>query len=302
MALHLFAMTRLAGYLWYVAVVGYGALIAYLLLGSWRSRNESPQVPLSWIVFVPPGLFIVLYYCGLWIWTILLWFQFGDDGPYEQYGKSVAAAVATLAVGFFLIRLVAGRSDRQYRRVVLWGASAMALILASAFTLDFTNRILGWTASGAAESYLAKFHYDDSPYVAPGATRRVDEEAVPVMDGARPGVRRFVLYFDDAPLQEVVVAPYGWCWWTLASSRPRTPITRLDRAIENWETERAEATELLEGVVRDYPNSEASRWASDTLDRLHKHGSDGTPRWQPAMMRRLREQAIRRRGGGKTND
>jgi hypothetical protein len=108
--------------------------------------------------------------------------------------------------------------------------------------------------------------------------------------------RRFAVYFGDGPIQDVTVVPYGWFWWAVGSSQPMIPHTDMDWAVVNWKTDQVEATERLNVVIQNYPNSDAARWASETLRRLREPGSRGAPGWTSEMVRRLQAEARKRRG------
>jgi hypothetical protein len=158
---------------------------------------------------------------------------------------------------------------------------------------EFADRILGWTPHGAAENYLAKIPVKMHPYIDPKAPRRIVEEPIRSNGQNALRARRFVLYYGHSPIQEVKVAPYGWWWWTLASSSPLYPVTDLDWAVDHWDTDQEEAIDRLNAVIRNYPNSDASRWASQLLETLTEQGSGGAPRWR-AEFWRLREQDANR--------
>ena len=247
-----------------------------------------------WFLLLPIALFVALWWCGQWIWTILFWIQLGDDASSEVYGRATSAVVALLVAVVVFVRLAVGRADHRFRWVCAFGTAILAALFVSMAGFDFVSRIEGWSAQDAAENYLAKFRDDNNPFIDPNAARRVIED-IPLDSEHGPArVRRFVLYYGDSPIREVNVASYGWWWWTLASSRPAIPFD-LDRAVDHWETDPEEATEGLQEVITTYPNSDAAQWASDTLEGLRKNGRSDTPTWQSEMMRRLRENAKNRR-------
>jgi hypothetical protein len=70
-------------------------------------------------------------------------------------------------------------------------------------------------------------------------------------------------------------------------------LFEMDRAVALWQTDPEKATEQLNEVIRKYPNTEASRWAAETLKKLREEGS--APGWKAEMMRRLQEEARKRR-------
>ena len=291
-------MTKFSAYIVCLMGASYVFLSVYVLFGGWRLTEGRLRVRLIWFLVLPIALFTTLWFSGRWIWTVFWWvFVFGDAGPYEEYARSTSAIVALLISAAAFVRLALGRINRRYLRITSWGAAALAALLATVLTHEFTHRIYGWSAQGAAENYLAKFRSENHPFVAPHAPRRIVEVNVP-----RPGEdptqlgssRRFVLYYGDAAIQDVRVVPYGWFWWTFASSGPAYPVNDMDWAVDHWETDQEEATERLNAVIRSYPNSDASRWASESLKQLREKGSSGAPRWRSEMMRRLREHAAKR--------
>ena len=142
------------------------------------------------------------------------------------------------------------------------------MLFLTMLTYEYASRIEGWTAQGAAENYLAKFRGENHPFVAPGAPRRIVEENIPFTGPFPKPVRRFVLYYGNGPIQEVKVAPYGWFWWTLASSGPAYPFFEMDSAVTNWEADPEKSSEQLNEIINIYPDTEASRWASKTLESL----------------------------------
>lgn len=295
----LFAMTKFTAYAVYLIAAIYVLLFAYALLGGWRSKNEQSGVRLVWFLLFPIVLFVTFWFSGRWIWVVFYWlFVFGDAGPYEEYARYTSAVVALIVSATVFVRLAVGRINRRYLRLTSWGTVASAVLMLTVLTHEFTHGIYGWSAQGAAESYLAKFHGENHPFVAPNAPRRIVEVNVsrPGEDSIELGrTRRFVLYYGDAPIKDVRMAPYGWFWWTFASSMPVVPVSDMDWAVAHWETDQEEATDRLNAVIRHYPNSAASRWASATLKKLRESGSKGAPSWKSEMMRRLQEKARKRR-------
>jgi hypothetical protein len=289
-------MTRLTAYAVYLMAALYVALSAYVLFGGWRRKSERPRVRLTWFLILPIAIFITLWFSGRWIWTVFYWlFVFGDAGPYEEYAMFTSGIVALLISATVFTRLALGRIHRRYLRIISWGAAASAALIVTVLTHEFTHRIYGWTARGAAENYLAKTRVDERhPFVSPGAARRIVEESAPIDDPQKP-IKRFVLYYGNSPIRYVHVAPYGWFWWTLSASGPTDPFFDVDSAVRHWESDPGEATERLNALIEKYPNSGTSRWAEKTLENLKQHGSKGTPRLQSEMLKRLQEEAKRRR-------
>jgi hypothetical protein len=297
MATGLLGMTRFSAYAFYILAVLYAGLAAYVLLGGWVRKANRQRFRLLWILVLPTVVFIMLWFCGRGIWGIVFWsFVFGDAGPYEEYGRWVAAIVALLVAATILGRLSWGFASRRYLRICFAGTIALAAIFSAMWAQEFGSRIYGWSARGAAENYLAKLRVENHPFIDPNAPRRIAEEKVPQADPHSSKVnRRFVLYYGNAPIQYVHVAPHGWFWWTLAGSGPAYPFSDMDWAVAHWDTDREEATERLNAVIRNYPNSEASRSTSATLKTLREHGSGGAPSWKAEMLRRLQEETRKRR-------
>jgi hypothetical protein len=298
-AMVLLAMSKLSAYALYLMGAMYVFLSAYVLFGGWRLTKGGSRVRLIWLLLLPIVLFITLWFSGRWIWTVFWWgFVFGDAGPYEEYGRLSSGIVAIVVSATAFARLALGGISRRYLRITSWGTVASAGLFLAVQTHEFTHNIYGWTARSAAENYLAKFRGENHPFTAPDAPRRIVEENIP-----RPGEdptqlgrsRRFVLYYGDGPIQDVRVVPYGWFWWTFGSSVPTVPVTDMDWAVAHWETDQEEAAERLNAVIRKYPNSDASRWASATLKKLREQGSSGVRGWKSEMMRRLQEEASKRR-------
>lgn len=298
-AMVLLAMTKLSAYALYLMGAVYVFLSAYVLFGGWRLTKEGSRVRLIWLLLLPIALFVTLWFSGRWIWTVFWWgLVFGDAGPYEQYGRLSSGIVAMVISATAFARFALGRINRRYLRITSWGTVASAALLLAIQTHEFTHKIYGWTARSAAENYLAQFRGGNHPFVASNAPRRVVEENIP-----RPGEdptdlgrsRRFVLYYGDGPVQDVRVVPYGWFWWTFGSSVSAIPVGDMDWAVDHWETDQEEAAERLNGVIRKYPDSDASRWASATLKTLREQGSSGVGGWKSEMMRRLQEVSTKRR-------
>jgi len=290
--MELLGITRFGAYALYLLASLYAFLAGYLVLGGWRSKDGPQRVRLLWFLVLPPVRFTTRWLCGRWIWTIFLWFPLGDDGPYEQYGKWMAAAVAFFLSAVVFVRLSLGLAKRRYRLICVVGTSILAALFAVMLAQAFTSRIYGWTARGAAESYLAKILVANHMAVAADGTRRIVEVDMPIWEQNPRPVKRFILYYGDSPIQEVRVAPHGWWWWTFAGSGPAY-VTEEYWAIDHWETDREEATKQLNEIIRKYPNSEASQRASRTLEWLREEGSE-LRRWREEL-RRLHEQADRRR-------
>jgi hypothetical protein len=293
----LFAMTKLTAYAVYLMGAIYVFLSAYVLLGGWRPKSEQPRVRLIWFLLLPIVLFVTLWFSGRWIWTVFYWlFVFGDAGPYEEYATLTSGIVAILTSATALARIALGKINQRYLRLTSWGTVASATLLLIVLTHEFAHRIYGWSAHAAAENYLSKFHGENHPFTSPDAPRRIVE-----VNPARPGEdptqsgrsKRFVLYYGDAAIQDVRVVPYRWFWWTFASSVPQVPVTDMDWAVAHWETDQEEATKRLNEVIRNYPDSDASRWATKTLKKLREEGD--APGWKAEMMQRLQEEARRRR-------
>jgi hypothetical protein len=246
----------------------------------------------------------MLWFCGRGIWVIVFWsFVFGDAGPYEEYGRWVAAIVALLVAATILVRLSWGFASRRYLRICFGGTIALAVVFGVMSAQEFASRIYGWSARGAAENYLARVRGENQPFIDPSAPRRVVEVDMPIwvqnplwVQNPRP-LRRFVLCFGNTPTLEVRVAPYGWWWWTMAGSGPY-PLIDLDWAAEHWNTHREEATERLNAIITNYPNTEAAEWASATLTSLReKRGPVASP-WMSKRLKILQEELSRRRKAG----
>jgi hypothetical protein len=290
-------MTQFSAYALYVVAMLYAALAVYVLLGgSVRMVNRQRARPL-WYLILPTAFLVTFWFCGRWIWTIAFWiFVFGDAGPYEEYGRWVAAIVAVFVTVSLVVRLSLGLFSRRFLVVCVTGTALLTALSGVIVMTEIASRIDGWSARAAAENYLAKFRPEDHPFCQPNAEKRIVEENVPLSEPYPKPVRRFVLYCGAAPIRHVDVAPYGW-WWTFARSGPAYQVNDLDWAVEHWDTDREGATEKLQAIIRNYPHSEASRWAAETLQTLQKQGSEGVPTWRAEMIKKLRDEGNRRKKG-----
>jgi hypothetical protein len=84
---------------------------------------------LLWLLVLLTAIFITLWFCGRGIWAILFWsFVFGDDGPYEEYGRWIAAIVALLISATVLVRMAWGFASRRFLRICLGGTVSLAAV------------------------------------------------------------------------------------------------------------------------------------------------------------------------------
>jgi hypothetical protein len=213
-AMVLLAMTKLSAYALYPMGAMYVFLSAYVLFGGWRLIKRGSRVSLIWLLLLPVALFITLWFSGRWIWTIFWWgFVFGDAGPYEEYGRVSSGIVAIVISATTFARLSLGRINQRYVRITAWGTVAAATLFLTMLTHEFTHRIDGWSARGAAENYFKRYRSMD-----PECVKQVVE--VPADTSAEPTsrMRTFVLYCGDEPQWRVNVAPYGAFWWTIGGS------------------------------------------------------------------------------------
>ncbi len=214
MTMPLVAMTEFAAYAVYLLGAIYLFLSAYVLFGGWRLKQGRSRCRLIWFLLLPIALFITLWFSGHWIWTVFWWaFVFGDAGPYEQYARISSGIVAMLISATALARLALGRISRRYIRIASWGTVASAALFLTVLTHEFTHRIYGWSARGAAENYFASYRSMD-----PECLKQIDEVATDKSADLKSRVRTFVLYCGDDPQWRVYVAPYGAFWWTIGGS------------------------------------------------------------------------------------
>jgi len=208
------AMTKFSAYALYLMGAVYLFVSLYVLFGGWKPTQDRQKVRLIWFLLLPIALFITLWFSGRWIWTVFWWaFIFGDAGPYEQYGTLTSGIVAMVISATVFARLALGRINRRYLRITSWGTVASAALFLTVITHEFTHRIYGWSARGAAENYLTRYRSMD-----PGRAKQIVE--VPTDKSAEPNsrVRTFVLYYGDEPQVRVHVAPFGKFWWTYGGS------------------------------------------------------------------------------------
>jgi hypothetical protein len=106
-------------------------------------------------------------------------------------------------------------------------------------------------------------------FIDPASSPRLVEEKMPDDYRGSPQSRRFVLYYGQARVWYVHVTPHGPWWWKLSASQTLVPSARaFDMAKRYWDSNHAEQKAELESIIRDYPNSEASRRAQSLLEEL----------------------------------
>jgi hypothetical protein len=210
----LLAMTRLTANAVYLMGAMYLVLSVHALIGGWRGAKHPPKIRLLWFLLLPITLFVTLWFCGDWIWTIIWWlYVFGDVGPYEEYARSTSSIVAIVVSATVLTRLARGKINLPYLRIVSWCTVTLAALFFTLRTHEFTEQIYGWSAQGAAENYFSSGHCTD-----PQSTKQIVEVSADISDIANSRVRTFVLYCGDDPQWCINVAPYGAFWWTIGGS------------------------------------------------------------------------------------
>jgi hypothetical protein len=265
------ALSELTANAYYPLVGLYALLSIYTLLGGWRSRTRVQQVHLIWFLVLPWLLFGGLWYCGNLIWVIFWWLRLGDDGLYDQYARWSSLGVALCISGLVFVRLATGCVSRWFLRASLAGALILIAAMSSLTAWDFTQRIYGWSARGAAENFFAEVGVDNNPFIAPGTSPEIIEVKIREVDIPSP-VRRFELRYGKARIHQVNVAPYGRWWWTVGGSRSLSPDEILTYTNHYRDEHREEAIQQLEALIQDFPNHEAARRAEATLRELR--GSD----------------------------
>jgi hypothetical protein len=146
--------------------------------------------------------------------------------------------------------------------------------LGAAQGFRFASRIDGRSARGAAENWFSKFRAEDHPFIDPATPRQISEEDIPDTEPWADYVKRFVLRYGTARLAQVEVAPHGGWWWKIVGSSLIFPSDDIECAKDHWNSDRDEATDRLMEVIRDYPNTKASKRAEDMLRRLRASNSE----------------------------
>jgi hypothetical protein len=210
----LFAMTRFSASALYLMAAIYIFLSAYVLFGGWRLPTDRVRTRLIWFLLLPIALFISLWFSGRWIWALFWWvFVFGDAGPVEEYARLSSGIVAIVISAMAFSRLALSRINRRYLPVTSWGTAVLSTLLLTVLTHEFTYRIYGWSARGAAENYFANYRSMD-----PKCLKQIEEVPTDKSADLKSRVRTFLLYCGEEPQWRVYVAPYGAFWWTIGGS------------------------------------------------------------------------------------
>ncbi len=152
-----------AVYVWYVLIGLYLLLPAYVVSGGWRGLAARQQIRLLWFLVLPTATFVTLWPCGRVIWALVWYLQLGVDGQYSEFGSWTSAIVALAVSATLFVRLATGRATGRYLRINSWGVALIAGLFCAQSVLEFADRIYGWSALSAAESYLGKFRGENHP-------------------------------------------------------------------------------------------------------------------------------------------
>jgi hypothetical protein len=224
-------------------------------------------------------LFAALWFSGAGVWEIFWYAILGEgNGPSPvKIAQPTSTIVALLISLIVYLRLIAGFASDRFLRITVFYAFALSLFFAVALASKFASRISGWSARGAAENCLAGLPHGAEQFIDPNSAPRILEAGLPAeFQHAAGKSRRFVLYYGPTPIREAYFSAYGRWWWTATSSRSLFPSANVYQKAEKlWNKDSSGATALLEAIIRDYPNSEASRRAEALLDDLRSRPNEG---------------------------
>ena len=193
------------------------SLTVYLLFGGWFPTARRQPVRLIWLM-LPFVLFIPLWLCGRYFWTVLFWLQLGDDGRYDIFGKWVSVATSLIVSTIAFVRMATGLVNQRYLIISLSGTVLTCILCVTIQVHEFINPILGWTARGAAENHFSRVRVQNRSAIGSN-TRRIVELENPKWTSIQRPAKKFAIFEGPDRVAEITVVPYGWWWWRGASSK-----------------------------------------------------------------------------------
>lgn len=243
-------------------IVVCGALLFYMVFASWPKERDETADPHLWtLVVVAPTIF-----AATWLWLslalpLIAWgFWIGDNEHwFYDAARGVAALAAVVSTTLFCARVLLRTVRPRYVRVQTWGAVILLLLGATYVTADTLKQALGFRPEAAAQRVVQRgYPYDVS-------------ELKQVLKEVRGNCHTYLFRNDREPKMQVTVCRYRWILWRGGGSQLFVPHPNVWDSIERFRNARPDlARRQLEGVMKQYPDSEASERAERELSKMRE--------------------------------